>query len=264
MQYKRPACIQWLWSRVPCGIGVLLGCLSTLLQAELVDTITLHDREAFSVPLAKIGTGYDKTTDEVDMVRITFSGSDNQYIISRFDDVMITNPRTNSRKIIYRETADKAYCLSNFERKCLQRVFNSLIATLTIFEHDLAKQHWGRLVYLDAFFPRFLHGLQLAVCTARNSADPSFSSSYIAGSEYDVSLYSEKSDRRINWWVDHPAYTLQLRFVAKELTYQIKILQKKMLAKNKMQCKETLWRSYDDVFNLFAKVYFNKYPIPPR
>lgn len=243
---------------------MLLCCLSTLLQAELADTIALHDREAFSVPLAKIGTGYDKATEEVDQVRITFNGSDNQYIISRFDDVMITNPRTNLRKTIYRESADKAYCLSNFEMKCLQRVFSSLIATLVIFEHDLAEQRWGRLVYLDAYFPRFLHGLQLAVCTARNSADPSFSSSYIADSDYEVSLYSEKSDSRINWWIAHPAYTLQLRFVAKELTYQIKILQKKMMTNDKKQCEETPWRSYDDAFNLFAKVYFNKYPVPPK
>jgi len=214
-------------------------------------------RTQFDIPLAKLSASLDEQTGKYDRIKITFEGSDDQTIIGRYDDMFIKNSARGRIKSLFREPPEKAYILTDFEAKQLNRVVKTFYNTLDIFEKDLQRQRWGKCLYLDAYMPRFLKNFYFLCCAARNTSDALPQIARMQESEYDVSLNSPKSDSRINFWRISPDYVVKLRIISKELMYQLKLWQKNELTNPKRDPEITGSTKFEEAFALFVRIYFN-------
>ena len=229
-------------------------------SADSDSTKTLLPRTEFPIILAKISLSYNKQTGAVSRARITFDDTDDQIVISTLDDIYIKNTRHSSEKTTYREPVEKAYYLTEFEGKQINRVCKTFIPTLEQFEKDLKNENWGKCLYLDAFLPRFLRGFNALLYLSKNTPESINKKIRIPEEEFDVSLNSPKSDARINHWRSTPDHVVKLRIATKELIYQIKLWQKRELLNKKRNPEISYSNKLESAFSLFVRIYFN---IPP-
>jgi hypothetical protein len=178
-------------------------------------------------------------------------------IITAADDIFIKVTRNGTEKTIYRENIYNSYKISAFELVHLKLVSKSLLETLEVFEKDLQNNRWGRCVYLDSYFPRFLKGYYYLFCLAMNTTDVLPESVNVADSLYDVSLNSDKSDLRLYKWKSTQDYIVKLRIATKELIHQIKMWQQEISKKEKNNSEITVSREFARSLGLFASIYFN-------
>lgn len=211
-------------------------------------------RQPFTIPLAKLSVAFNESTGDFEKVKISYEGSDDQVIISSFDDQYLKCTRHGINKIQYREPPDRAIFITEFESREIQKVINTLQETLEIFETDLRNEKWEKCVYLDAFLPKFLRGFYFLSCAAQNSTDVLPYEARVPESLFDVSLNSTKSDQRIEYWRTAHDYNVKLRIATKELIYQIKQRQKNKLQEN---AEELFDQKFSEAYTLFVLVYFN-------
>lgn len=160
---------------------------------------------------------------------------------------------------MFREDPERAYQISDFEAKILDKVTRTFIAALDQFEDNLHRGRWGRCLYLDAYLPRFLKGFYYLYCASRNSVDAMPVSARVADSLYEVSLSSLSSDARINQWRQNDN-AIKLRIVTKELIFQLESWQKKEVGNPKRDPEMTTGRELENAFALFVRSYFNTRP----
>jgi hypothetical protein len=223
-------------------------------------------RSSFSLPFARLSVSFSERTHVFEKVRVSFD-SDNDpaeeyYSIEPINDYEIKETRDGRQKSMHLEQPDKAFIISDFEAKILNKVCKSFIATLEIFEKDVHKGHWDRCLYLDSYFPRFLKGFYYLYCAARNSPYAMPKSACIPDSLYDVSLNSPKSDRRVKMWNSKPDHIIKLRIIAKELMYQLKEWQKKELDNPSRNVEVPAGKKVEQAYTLFVKIYFDLAPSP--
>ncbi|NLP01813.1 MAG: hypothetical protein GX089_04900 [Fibrobacter sp.] len=246
--------------KLPLMAVVLPFLISAAVSADSDSTKTLLPRTEFPIILAKISLSYNKQTGAVSRARITFDDTDDQIVISTLDDIYIKNTRHSSEKTTYREPVEKAYYLTEFEGKQINRVCKTFIPTLEQFEKDLKNENWGKCLYLDAFLPRFLRGFNALLYLSKNTPESINKKIRIPEEEFDVSLNSPKSDARINHWRSTPDHVVKLRIATKELIYQIKLWQKRELLNKKRNPEISYSNKLESAFSLFVRIYFN---IPP-
>jgi len=210
-------------------------------------------RQPYDIPLAKISLSINENSGEAAKVKISYDGSDDQVVISNYDDMYIKNARNGTEKTVFREAPERSMQVSEFESKHLKKVTKTLVDALEILEHDLRDHNWDKCLYLDGFLPRFLKGYYYFFSAVQNSTDALPAEALVSDSLFEVSLTSIISDKRIDTWRTTPDYDIKLRIASKEFAFQLK----KWLKKDSKNENLTLSNQLKDAYVLFIKVYFN-------
>jgi hypothetical protein len=224
--------------------------------------LQLEPRESFSLNLPKISVSADVETQDFNGVKIIFQESNDMIVIGTGDDMYIKNTSHGAEKTLYREPPEKAGYVSKFEARTLSKVNKEFAETLEQFDKFLRKNDWGRCLYLDAYFPHFLNGYYYLICAVRNSSTALPRGARIPENEYDVSLYSSKSDARIGLWRSSQDNIIKLRIACMELNHQLMEWQKSL---DKVNDNEdvAVSKELEEAFIVFVRVYFNLKPPSP-
>ncbi len=202
-----------------------------------------------------------------------FSGMDNEIIvyesdkrakysiIAALDDKFIESNNRGKKTFVYRENPHRCHNISEFESEKLVFVTEQFIKALNDLEHNIHKDKWGKCLYLDAYFPKFLQSfyyLCYAISGAKNDILPR--KAMIHDSLFDVSLKSRKTDRRILHWRDYDEHTVKMRIATQELSQQLRVWKHRFLDKNKVNRRAELMhrKKVADAYTLFIKLYFPK------
>ena len=210
---------------VPQILLIAVIALLSLAGAE-----TPGKRTSYGIPLARLNVSFNDETHQFEKVKVSFGSSDDDesyyVLIAPVTDFEVKVSKDGRQRIVHDEPPDKAFMISSFEADILNRVVKTFVPTLETFEHDLQHERWDKLLYLDAFFPRFLKGFYFLYCAARNSPYALPKSICIPDSAFDISLTSPKSDARIHAWQTQNNQIIKLRIISRELVYQLKEWQK--------------------------------------
>jgi hypothetical protein len=246
----------------------LLACLAALLLAAAVygdntgglapaADVVLAPRTPFRVPLARINIVFDEERRRYNRVRIFFDESGAHSIIAPGDDALV---RRNGETTIYRELPGLTFQLSDFEAQTINQVCRTFVNTLQEFENILRTQNWGRALYLDSFFPRFLRGFHVMICAAKDSPEALPRSALVREEDYDVSLNSPKSDVRINMWQTDRDRIMKLRISTQELIHQTRRWQREELTNSRRDPNLSYSGDFDRAFTSFVRNYFGYVP----
>ncbi|MCX7726654.1 MAG: hypothetical protein N2053_07370 [Chitinispirillaceae bacterium] len=208
-------------------------------------------RVSYNIPLLKLSV-----IDSSGSIRISKQGTDDYVIIANQSDVLVKNTSSDVSKITYFEPSDKSYYISDFEAKQLLAVTNSLVETLEGFEENLKKEKWSHCLYLDSFLPKFLRCFYVLIGTTRNSGEKYLQKTLFLEKEYDISLNSPKSDKRINSWREVPEGVVKLRIATKELIYQLNLWKKRELMNKERNPEMFLGAKVEETLDLFISIYF--------
>ena len=242
------------------AVGFLILAFFAALSYGKEEPEGLLRRTPFKIPLARITVIFDEETRGYNRVRINFDESQSHTIIARGDDMFVRRTKHGGDTTVYRETPEKAHQLSDFEAKQISRACRTLTAALEEFEKALKNEEWGKCLYLDAYFPRFLRGFHVMINAARNSSDALPRSSLVLEDDYDVSINSPKSDARINMWRGDSENIMKLRIAAKELAHHTKEWRKKELDNSKRNPEYSHSTNFDRAFTSFVRNYFGYKP----
>jgi len=240
------------------ALQLLAGIAITVFAFSYTHAQTPKERTPFTIPLVKLSTLDETEPSEFKKVRVAIDEDKEYALITRADDVLIKNTRNGREKITYAETPGQFYVCSEFEKEHIGRVVESLIATLTIFENDLEKQRFGKCLYLDSFFPRFLKGFYYLSCAIVGSAKALPEKTNIPDELFDVSLNSRKSEERIENWLAKKDYVIKVRIAARELIFQLKEWQKQDLSNYKQYPQLEFDEQLKETYSLFIALYFNQ------
>ena len=234
----------------------LIACLIVLLAAALPygdnGEPKVAPRTQFKIPLAKIAVTFNNSTNKYDQVRINFDDAE-AYIIAPGDDML---SKKGGESTTYRELQQNSYQLSDFEAKTISRVCRTLISALEEYETILKNEAWGKALYLDSYFPRFLRGFHVMMCAAKESPEALPRAALVSEDEYDNSENSPKSDARIKMWRTEQDRIMKLRIASKELASQIKLWQKNELNDPKRDPEISASGNFERTFTAFVKNYF--------
>lgn len=244
--------------RTPLCCSVIF--FSSILSTIKADTLDVIQRDPVDVHLANLSICIDQKSGSCEKVRITYYDSKDQIIITSLDDTYIKNSRNGSEKIVYRENLNNSYLVSLFEAKQLELVNKSLLITLEQLDKFLQNNQWGKCLYLDSFFPRFLRGYFYLLNIIQSTYDALPESANVADSLFDISLNSQKSDMRINKWKSSPEYVVKLRIATNELLHQIKTGQQKFSKNKEKDFTSIICKDYANSLGLFVSIYFNRVP----
>jgi len=226
-------------------------------SASADHTAAVAPREQFKVPLAKINIAFDNTRKKYNQVKIYFDESGVYTVIAPGDDMLV---KKNGEAVVYKELPQVTYLFSDFEAKTINQVCRTLVATLEEYEVILKNKNWGRALYLDSFFPRFLRGLHTLICAAKDSPEALPQSALVRDEDYDVSLNSPKSDARIKMWQTDKDRIMKLRISAQELIIQTKKWQESELTNAKRNPELSYSGEFDRAFTSFVRNYFGYVP----
>jgi hypothetical protein len=211
----------------------------------------------FKVQLPKIHIAFDKERNKYNQVKIHFDDTEAHTVIAPGDDMLV---KKSGEATVYRELPNTTYLLSDFEAKTISQVCRSLVTTLEEFETILKTQNWGRALYLDSFFPRFMRGFHVMVCAAKDSPEALPKTALVREEDYDVSLNSPKSDARIAMWQTDKDRVMKLRISAQELIIQTKNWQKDELSNPKRNPELSYSGEFDKAFTSFVRNYCGYVP----
>ncbi len=220
-------------------------------------TAAVAPREPFKVPLAKINIAFDNTRKKYNQVKVYFGEDDGYTIIAPGDDMLV---KKNGETITYRELPQVTYLLSDFEAKTINQVCRTLVATLEEYETIIKDKNWGRALYLDAYFPRFLRSLHTLICAAKDSQEALPQAALVRDEDYDVSQNSPKSDARIKMWQTDKDRIMKLRISTQELIIQTKKWQSSELNNPKRNPELSYSGEFDRAFTSFVRNYFGYVP----
>ena len=249
-------------SRIAPPAAILfIGAAGTIFGQD-TEALQLQTREPFTLNLPKIAVSVDDVTNDFDGVRIIFAGSEDQVFIGMYDDQYIKNTAHGAEKTLYRENPEKAGFISKFEAKTISKVNKEFILALEQFDVLLQKSSWGRCLYFDCYFPRFVNGYYYLICAARCSESALPRGARIPEECFDVSLNSPKTDARITMWRASPDYVIKLRIATKELAGQLQVWQKN-IDRTKDNDDVAMPKELEEALIILDRVYFNLKPPSP-
>jgi hypothetical protein len=217
----------------------------------------LAPRTAFKVPLARINIAFDNDRKKYNLVKIYFDDSEAYTVIAPGDDMAV---KKNGEATVHRELPQVSYLLSDFEARAINQVCRTFVATLEEYENIVKTGNWGRALYLDSFFPRFLRGFHTMICAAKDSPEALPQSALVRDEDYDVSLNSPKSDARIMMWQTDRDRIMKLRISTQELIAQTKAWQSGELTNSKRNPELSYSGEFDRAFTSFVRNYFGYVP----
>jgi len=245
------AVIMVLAAAAVCGQGGASSASSADSAAALAP------REQFKVPLAKINISFDNARKKYNQVKIYFDSDDGYTVIAPGDDMLV---KKNGESVVYKELPQVTYFISDFEAKAINQVCRTLVSTLEEYENIIKTKNWGRALYLDAYFPRFLRGVHTMICAAKDSPEALPQSALVRDEDFDVSQNSPKSDARIKMWQTDKDRIMKLRISAQELIIQTKKWQSSELNNSKRNPELSYSGEFDRAFTSFVRNYFGYVP----
>lgn len=217
----------------------------------------LRKRQSYRIDLPNLRIYRYEDTGEMKEVRIASDNSGSYSAIAGLNDRRVKVTRHGRETTVYREAWERAFIISEFEAKELKDVCGSLMRTLEDFEKNLQRKQWGKCLYLDGYFPRFLQSFYYLYCAARASSEAMPPEAFVPDSLFDPSLRSPKSDARVGEWVRDPEHVIKLRIITRELVYQLKEWEKKELKKRRKNPEVNYGEKLERAFALFVRHYFN-------
>lgn len=221
-------------------------------------------RRSFAVPLAHLGIARS-AGGAVEEVIVSFGGDSEIWAIGPGDDRYQKSTRRLLDERIYQEPPGTAYLLSSFEAGVLDRVFESLVKTLELFERDLRREHYERLRYLDAYFPAFMKGFHHLLQAAWNSSTLLAPVTDIATALFNESYTSLRTDARVRIWEESDGHRLKLRIAARETQLMLEQFRRRVLANHRRDPRRQPPEELRRTWELFVRLYFNlrPYETPP-
>ncbi len=231
----------------------------------------LRKRSPFELPLVKMKIYEDheminemhdyEEENPFRKVRVYVPETKNYSLISHYEDQMITVKRRTTQKETYLEPRRSSTELSRFEGKELKRVTISLIKLLEIFEQDIKRKNWDRILYLDGYFPRFLNNYYYLSCCIFNSREALPEITRIPEDEFDISHNSFKSDARIKEWEEKRDYIPKLHESSKSLLVHLRQWKREVLdvSARRRAVVEGYAPGFRRAYERFIVLYFNKY-----
>lgn len=219
----------------------------------------LEKRHPFSIRLPLMTILFDENNQFVETF-VTFGRTSEGWAIGPVDDRYVKDTRRERVDHFYRERTNSAFRISSFEASLLDRVGKKFEESLLQFERFLKGERWGRLLYLDGFYPSFFRSFFYLYCGAHNSMSALPRVTLIADSLYDESTESPLSDRRISTWRANPEQVMKLRIAAKELAFQMKHWRQKVLTATEIDFRQDRTKNFREAYELFIRLYFN---LPP-
>jgi hypothetical protein len=217
----------------------------------------LAPRTAFKVPLARLNIAFDNERKKYNQVKVYFDESEAYTVIAPGDDMLV---KKSGEATVHRELPQTTYFLSDFEARAISQVCRTFVATLEEYESIMKNKNWGRALYLDSFFPRFLRSFHVMICAAKDSPEALPQAALVRDEDYDVSLYSPKSDARIKMWQTDKDRIMKLRISAQELIVQTKAWQSSELNNAKRNPELSYSGEFDRAFTSFVRNYFGYVP----
>lgn len=195
----------------------------------------------------------------VERVRVANGDPEKYSVLSPVADEEVVLTRRGRETTAYPEHKSSAERLSAFEAEQLRKVVESLAVTLEGFERDLAREHWGRVHYLDTYLLRFMTGFYY-LCDAVTCSNNRLSrAARVPEAAFDVSTMSPKTDKRVAKWRATPEHVVKLRICAKSLCRELRSWQKDSEADYQQFFDTDLQRAYA----VFVRTYLGL-PKPPK
>lgn len=232
----------------------LICILST---SFLFNPFALEKRDPFPIPLPHLFVRFDGRTGCLDEVFIAYNSEKEGWAIAKFDDRYTKSTNKRQTDHIFKEHDNIAYLLSDFEAQQLNKICESFVYTLILFDRYLQRQRWDRLRYLDGYLPAFFQGFYYVMHAAHCGKNCLPPVTCIADSLFDKSVNSLKSDIRIQHWSKNPAYITKLRIVTKELIFQTCQWQEKELINPERNGYLYTNNKFKEIYELFIRLYFN-------
>ena len=219
----------------------------------------LEKRHPFTVRLPLITVLFDENNQFVEAF-VTFGHTSEGWAIGPVDDRYVKDTRRERVDHFYRERPGSAFRISSFEASILDRVGKKFEESLVQYERLLKGERWGRLLYLDGYYPSFFRSFFYLYCGAHNSMSALPKVTLIADTLYEESTASPLSDRRISVWRANPEQVMKLRIAAKELAFQMKNWRQKVLTAPDIDFRQDRSKKFREAYELFIRLYFN---LPP-
>jgi hypothetical protein len=196
----------------------------------------------------------DEKSGMCNKVILFFENSNDQVIITTIEDYLLKDSKDGAKKTVFREAAERAYLISQFEAKQISRVCKTLIKSLEAFDESLEKGKWDRCQGLDSYFLRFLKGFNFLISCASNNTVRLIPAYYCPDSIYSIAVDLEKLNARTNHWKTDAQSRSKLQTVLKELLYQCWILQRD-ISQQKSNQDIMIKEGFIKAMNIFIKIY---------
>lgn len=199
---------------------------------------------------------FDEETNKCSKISINYENKKGQIIITNLEDYFVEDSKNGAKKTIFREPQERAYFISEYEAKQIEKCNYVIIRMLEELDQCLLKKEWGHLQGLDSYFMRFLKNYNILICCSTNNTVFLFSHKYDYDSLYDISMDLGKLDSRINNWRIDVEFRSKLHTVTKELLFQCRIWQKKL----QQDCKTgeiLINEGLVKAMNIFTDIYFD-------
>lgn len=195
-------------------------------------TLQFENYLSKAIPVSiNIQATVDKNTNLCDKVCLSFQDTKDQIIITTKEDYYSEDSKDGTKKKVFREPAERAYYISEFEAQQIDKGCGVLIRVLEEFDKCLQEERWEECQGLDSYLMRFLRGFNFLICSATNNTISLFSAKYKPDSVYDISIDIRKLNKRVNYWRIDSESKSKLQTVTKELLYQCRIWERSLQQK---------------------------------
>ncbi len=190
-------------------------------------------------------------------VVLSFEDSRDQVIITTLEDYSTEDSKNGAKKMVFRESGERAYLISPFEAQQISKVCKILIKTLEAFDESLEKRKWDRCQGLDSYLLRFLKGYNFLISCATNNTVRLIPAKHCPDSIYSTSVDLPKLDARVDRWKTDATSRSKMQTVLKELLYQCRILQRDLSQHRKNQ-DFMINERFIKAIDIFIKIYLEE------
>ncbi|NLL13176.1 MAG: hypothetical protein GX267_07215 [Fibrobacter sp.] len=245
----------------PVFLFMIIACLITISSAAqkgsraVTQTLKTEGYLKKCIPVSINIQGFmDENSGMCNKVILFFEDSRDQVIITTMEDYSAKDSKHGAKKMVFREPAESAYLLSQFEAQQISKVCRTLVKVLEAFDESLEKGKWDRCQGLDSYLLRFLKGFNFLISCASNNTVSLIPAKHCPDSIYGIAVDLPKLEARINHWKTDAQSRTKLHTVLKELLYQCRIWQRDLSQQNQNQ-DIMINERFIKAMNIFIKIY---------
>lgn len=245
----------------PVFLFLIVACLTTISCAAqkgsraVTQTLKTEGYLKKCIPVSINIQGFmDEKSGMCNKVILFFEGSRDQVIITTMEDYSTKDSKDGAKKMVFREPAERAYLISQFEAQQLCKVCRTLLKVLEAFDESLEKGKWDRCQGLDSYFLRFLKGFNFLISCASNNTVRLIPAKFCPDSIYSISVDLPKLNARVNHWRTDAQSRSRLQTVLKELLYQCRIWQRD-ISQHKRNQEIMINEGFIKAMDIFIKIY---------
>lgn len=246
----------------PVFLFMIVACLITRSSAAqkgsraVTQTLKTEGYLKKCIPVSINIQGFmDENSGMCNKVILFFEDSRDQVIITTMEDYSVKDSKHGAKKMIFRETAEKAYLISQFEAQQISKVCRTLIKILEAFDESLEKRKWERCLGLDSFLLRFLKGFNFLISCASNNTVMLIPAKHSPDSIYNISVDLAKLNARTDYWKTDIQNRSKLQVVLKELLYQCRVFHRD-ISHYKRNQDILINKGFIEAMDIFIKIYF--------